>query len=80
MNIVAALIVGFVEKSGGIEKIEQAADKIRAIPDAERADYVRRVAAHDSGARQLLAAALLGFRLAAQVYRDNESELDLGEN
>lgn len=69
MTVVETLIVAFVEKSGGIEKIEQACEVLRSIPDAERADYVRRVARSDVGARQLMAAALLGFSAATQVYR-----------
>ena len=76
MTAVEALIVAFVVKSGGIAKIEKACDALRAIPDAERAEYVRRVAQSDAGARQIMAAALLGFRLAAQVYRDCEVELE----
>lgn len=70
--MVEKLILAFIQKSGGLEKINKARDGIRSIPDASRAEYVRRCARTDEGARQLLAAALLGFALAAEVGRQFE--------
>ena len=57
----------FVEKSGGIEKIELAVEALKGIEDHQ--DYLLRISRSRAGARQLIAAALMGFTVSALVER-----------
>lgn len=63
------LVAGFVDKSGGIEKV---LDTITAMKGVKAANditgFVQRIGNRPEGAQQLFAAALLGFTLAALVY------------
>jgi len=74
--MIEKLIMGFVEKSGGLEKIIKARNGFRSVPDKDRADFIRRCAKTDEGARQLMAAALLGFSIAAEVGKHFENPLE----
>ena len=69
MNIAGDLVLSFVRKSGGIAKVRELRDTMKAIPDAERADFMRRCARTDEGARQLMACALLGLSVAIECER-----------
>lgn len=73
------LICSFVEKSGGLEKVEQGAKGLRAVanqgPNAIQ-KFVQGVAAKPEGAKQLCAAALLGFSVAAAIYRGRKGTAD----
>lgn len=65
-------IRAFADKSGGLAKIREARRAMGAIPRDQVADYVRRVARSDAGARQLFAASLLGFVVADIVCHGTE--------
>lgn len=71
------LICSFVDKSGGLEKVELGAKGLRTVAeqgDAAIQEFVRGVAQKPEGAKQLCAAALLGFSVAAMVYRGKKRE------
>lgn len=74
--MIEKLIMGFVEKSGGLEKIIKARNGFRSVPDKDRAEFIRRCAKTDEGARQIMAAALLGFAIAAEVGRSVVNHLE----
>lgn len=65
-------ILKFIENSGGLEKVQLARDGFRNCPDEQRADLIRNIAKTDAGARQLMAAALLGFAIASRVGEMNK--------
>ncbi len=70
VNVYENEILSFVAKSGGIATVEKALEVMRGIPREEMADYVRRIAERgNTGAQQLVAAAMLGFVTAATVTR-----------
>jgi hypothetical protein len=65
------LICNFVDKSGGLPKVTKTADSLLAVAksgDVRMLQFMRGVCVNPSAAKMLLAAALLGFRLAALVY------------
>lgn len=77
--MIEELIMRFVEKSGGLDKIIKAKNGFRSVPDKDRAEFVRRCAQTDEGARQLMAAALLGFAVAAEVGKGLHAQIQLTE-
>ncbi len=70
MNMLTKMICGFVEKSGGIEKVERAAQALKNIPKGQYADFLGNLAKREEGAQQLIAAAIAGFSLSAFVYKN----------
>ncbi len=69
-NTLTRLICGFVEKSGGVEKMDMAKDSLMRIAPGKRADFLRGLSKSEEGAKQLIAAAIAGFSLSAFVYRE----------
>jgi hypothetical protein len=70
-DVLIDLVCGFVEKSGGIRKVNEMGDALRAMAesgDVRIQQFLRGVAANPAGAKEILAAALLGFRMAGFVY------------
>lgn len=70
-DLLIDLVCGFVEKSGGIEKVNEVATALREMAEAgdvRICQFLRGVAANPAGAKQMLANALLGLRLAGLVY------------
>lgn len=70
-DLLVDLVCHFVEKSGGIEKVNEVATALRAMADAgdvRICQFLKGLAVNPAGARQMLANALLGLRLAALVY------------
>lgn len=69
------LICLFVEKSGGLEKIKLAAKGLRQVAEANTGqEYVTAIAKSPGASNQLLAAALLGFRIAELVYEGSSEK------
>jgi hypothetical protein len=68
-TLVKKMIVGFVEKSGGLVKCQKLLEAMRKVPDEKRADFVRGCGKTDAGARQLMAFALLGLSIAVEATR-----------
>lgn len=68
---VADQIVDFINKSGGIQKMEKLRDSIRAVNNAnQHCDLLARLSASDpAGAKQLLACALVGIALSLEIVR-----------
>lgn len=70
------LIDSFVEKSGGIDQVKLAVKALRVLAEVKDdqvvSDYVVNVGKQPAGAKQLLAAALLGFSMASVLYRKKE--------
>lgn len=75
MNSAGDLVLQFIAKSGGIEKIREVLTAFRQVPDKDRAGFVRRLTARDPAARQLMAAAILGFTIASEVYDMHYGEI-----
>lgn len=74
---IVSLITGFVAKSGGIEKVEQAITAMKGVQ--ERGDFtgfVQRLGKRPDGAQQFFAAALMGFTLAAMVSRAEKAKTE----
>jgi len=83
MSKISKVICNFVNKSGGVDQIRAVKNSITKIPDRERAALSRKLTENDNSARQLLAAAVLGFTIAEHVYdtfnekpTHNKEELD----
>ena len=69
------LICSFVDKSGGIEKINAARAALREVAESGQvAQYVTGIGKTEAGAKQLLAAALLGFSMASALYEAKRKE------
>ncbi len=67
------LIAGFVDKSGGIDKVQQAIEAMKCVKErGEITAFVQRLGQRPEGAKQFFAAALLGFTLAALVKGSEE--------
>lgn len=64
------LICGFVDKSGGYDKVKAAAESLMKIPKDEYGDFLIRLSKRPGGAQELIAAAISGFVLSAMVYHD----------
>ena len=77
--MIEKLIMGFVEKSGGLEKIIKARNAFRSVPDKDRAEFIRRCAKTDEGARQLMAAALLGFAIASEIGKSLCAQIQIDQ-
>ena len=79
MTNLGLLVKSFVENSGGIRKVEQAVKALSRIHKAGDkhavTDYVARVVENPVGAKQLFAAALMGFMLSADVYHQGENHV-----
>ena len=75
MSPAIALIRGFVAKCGGPEKCRELLDALKAIPDAERADYIRRAARTDVGARQIFASVVGHYAMCLEVVRRTDGEV-----
>lgn len=71
MNFAEKMVLQFIEKSGGLDKIEAAVKVLKDIPKGKHAAYVGRISEYEDGSRRLVAAALLGFTLAAMTGRAN---------
>jgi hypothetical protein len=79
-NPVEWYVRGFVVKSGGIEQIEAAVESMSAMKlqadlegnDNEYVRFMKRLSKRPEGARQMVAAAMLGFTLAALMFRAGE--------
>ncbi len=70
-DLLIDLVCCFVEKSGGIDKVNEVATALRAMAESGEVricQFLRGVAANPAGAKQMLANALLGLRLAGLVY------------
>lgn len=61
------LIVGLVEKVGGIEKVNELRKRLTKMPESEHANYLRRVASQ-GGASMAVAWMLLGVVTAGVVF------------
>lgn len=68
MNTLQTLVRGFVQKSGGLEKVEKAVEMMKGIVDHQH--YLARISKSRDGSRQLIASSMLGFTLAALIERD----------
>lgn len=67
---VVRLVVGFVVKSGGIEKIAELRQALMLMSDdSERQKFVSKIASSPLGSRQLLASSILGLTLAEMIWR-----------
>ena len=75
-NMLAMLVCGFVEKSGGVEKIDMAKASLMGIQKGARADFLRRLSKTEEGSQQLIAAAIAGFALSSFVYRSLHPEAE----
>jgi hypothetical protein len=76
-------IRNFVEKSGGLEKVHDLRKAITEIPLEHRVRFIRSAVKTEEGARQVLAAALLGLIIADVVYtgtahRQSNAKVDNG--
>lgn len=75
-NRVFAIIDRFVENSGGVDKVRQAVKALRVLSECKNeqiiSEYVVNVGKQPAGAKQLLAAALLGFSIASALYKKKE--------
>jgi hypothetical protein len=69
MNTAPKLIRLFVEKSGGIEEIAKLNKLLHGLPDAKRVNFMQQAVQTETGALQLMAAAMLGLAIAEEVYR-----------
>ena len=76
MKLPVALIRGFVENSGGLDKCRGLRDSLKNVAPDKRGDYVRQVAEMQAGAEQLFAMALLGLAVAVEVYEQTQKEVD----
>ena len=77
-----AMVLRFIENSGGLEKIVRARNGFSNCPPEKRVQLIQNIVETDSGAEQLMAAALLGFTVAAEIGKRFEGNLDQvsGEN
>lgn len=75
-TLVERKILQFIEKCGGMDKLVAARNGFHNCPDEKRAELIRNIAETDAGARQLMAAALLGFSVAIAVGRSLEGHAD----
>lgn len=66
---VADQIAEFVNKSGGVQKMEELRECIRAVSESgQHCDLLARLSASDPpGAKQLLACALVGIALSLEI-------------
>lgn len=64
-----SLITTFVTRSGGRRKVLAAARALRGVGVRAIPGFVREVSSNEEVARQLVAAAVLGFTLAAALSR-----------
>ena len=79
-NVLESYVRGFVVKSGGIDTVEAAVEMLTAMKqqadsegnDNEYARFLKRLSKRPEGARQMVAAAMLGFTLAAMMFRAGE--------
>jgi hypothetical protein len=70
---VAELVLSFVEKSGGILKIEEAVRVFKSIAKDGRPDlFVKKIGDSSGACTQMFAAALLGFSLAAIIHNERQ--------
>lgn len=71
------LIRSFVDKSGGIEKIDRALSLMRAMDKSQIHDFIKGIANHEdpAGAHQLFAAMMMGFTVASSVYHSTAKSL-----
>jgi hypothetical protein len=69
-NKIVELIRNFVDKSGGIDKVNEARDAIKKVASqpGQASKLVAGLAKNEAGSKQLLAAALLGFSIASFLY------------
>lgn len=65
-------ILGFVKKSGGIDKVEAAMKAMQSVEDHQK--FLQRLAKNRDGARQLVAAAMLGTAVAVATYRGEQAK------
>jgi hypothetical protein len=71
-RVLVELVCGFVEMSGGVDNVRAAGDVLRRLAeedDAKIKRFLEGVIAKPAGAKQILAAVLLGFRVAELVYK-----------
>lgn len=68
------LITGFVDKSGGLAKVEQAIQAMQGVKErGEITAFVQRLGRRPEGAQQLFAAAMMGFTLSSLVYESEQN-------
>lgn len=65
-NKILQLLHGIAEKWGGSEKCKELAESIRSVTDHQ--EYLRRVAKTPEGARNFVAAAVLGVTIAGHLH------------
>lgn len=63
-------VMGFVAKSGGLEKVEATVPALRGVIErGQETQYLARLAKQPGGARQLLVCAMTGCILASALTR-----------
>ena len=70
------LVCGFVDKSGGLEKVEQGMKALQrpASTPGGCSKFLANLSRSRSGSDQLVAAAMMGFVMAALIYRSVHPE------
>lgn len=71
------LICRFVERSGGLGKVRAGGDALRQLVGREDqviCEYLSRISESGPASKQLVGAALLGFRLASFLYEHRQRE------
>lgn len=72
-----SMISRFVEKSGGLAKVEKALIGFRGVPNDRRVQFIRNCCRTDEGAKQIMAAAMLGFAVATEVTKRLKKDEDV---